>query len=191
MKLTSIALAAALGLSATASFAQAPPPPGAPAPGGERHWQRPDPAQIQQRRAEMAQRHAQHLRDALQLTPAQEPALQAFMASMQPPPGERERGPGERGKRDDRGPNAQPLSTPERLDRMQAKMAERAQRFQAHAVAVKRFYASLTPPQQKAFDAMPPMMMGGRHGGHGHGRGGPDGFRGGPGGPGGFRGGPA
>jgi phytoene/squalene synthetase len=72
------------------------------------------------------------------------------------------------------------LSTPERLDRMAARMAERAARFRAHADAVRRFYAQLSPTQQKAFDAMP--MMG--HGMHGHGMGG-HGMMHGPRGPGG------
>ncbi|THD77490.1 MAG: hypothetical protein E7812_16330 [Phenylobacterium sp.] len=164
MKLTSIALAAALSLAAGASFAQPAPGPGAP--DAARHWQRPDPAQMAQRHAEMAQRHAQHLRDALQLRPEQEPALQALLASMQPPAGAREA----HGKRGEGAEHA--MTTPERLDRMQARMAERADHFRQHAEATKRFYAALSPSQQKAFDAMP--MMG--HGEHGHG-----GMRGGPG----------
>jgi hypothetical protein len=162
MKLTSLTLAGVLALSAGASFAQSPPPPGAgAAPRAEgHHWQRPDPA-------EMAAHHAQHLRDALQLRPDQEPALQAFVASMQPPAGERGREEHEK-----RGPEAGPVTTPERLDRMQARMAEHEQRFRAHAEAVRRFYAQLTPAQQKAFDVM--------GGAKGHGFGGHHGFHGGP-----------
>ena len=68
----------------------------------------------------------------------------------------------------------QNLTTPQRLDRMAARMAERQQRFAQHAAAVKQFYAQLTPAQQKAFDAM---HHGGKHkrmmkrhmGGHGGG----------------------
>jgi Spy/CpxP family protein refolding chaperone len=150
MKSISIALAAALSLAAGASFAQAPQP-GGPGPQAEgRHGPRPDPAQ-------RAERHAQRLRDALQLRPDQEPALRALIAATQRPPGPRH------------DPEAQArLPTPERLDRAMARMAERAQ-------AVKRFYAQLTPAQQKAFDAMP--RMGGGHGG-------PPGMRGPHGGPG-------
>jgi Spy/CpxP family protein refolding chaperone len=46
--------------------------------------------------------------------------------------------------------------------------AQRQQRFARHADAVKRFYAALTPAQQKAFDAMHQGMMGGhgKRGGH-------------------------
>jgi periplasmic protein CpxP/Spy len=156
MRLTSISLAAALALAAGASFAQpASTPPAAGAHAGHM-MQRPDPAQ-------MAERHAQHLRDALQLRPDQEPALRALVASMGPPPGGMER----MGKDHDA---MQGLTTPQRLDRMQARMAEHQQRFQAHIEAMKRFYAQLTPAQQKAFDAMPMMGMRehGMHGGMGH-----------------------
>lgn len=125
-------------------------------------------------RAEMAQHRAQHLRDALQLRPDQEPALQALLAADQPTAGEHEHMRGRQG--------AAPLTTPERLDRKQAKMAEHAARFRQRAEAIKRFYAQLSPAQQRAFDAMRPMGMGrhGHHGMHGHGgmmgraHGGPD-----------------
>lgn len=180
MKLRSISLAAALALTAAgASFAQTGAAPGAPAPGGPHaghmRGMHMDPAQ-------MAERHAQHLRDALQLRPDQEPALRAFIAATAPKPGEWEK------MRKDHDA-AQHLTTPERLDRMQAKMAEHEARFRAHAEALKRFYAQLSPAQQKAFDAMPMhgpgMGMGhGMHGMHG-GPGGHDGMRHGPhGGPG-------
>jgi hypothetical protein len=130
----------------------------------------------------MAERHAQHLRDALQLRPDQEPALRALIAALQPPPGEREH----MGRDRDEGAR---LSTPERLDRKAARMAEHEARFRQHAEAIKRFYAQLSPTQQKAFDAMP-MEMG--HGMHGHGMGGHGRMHGphGPGGPGGHEHGP-
>jgi Spy/CpxP family protein refolding chaperone len=155
MKLTSLALAGALLLAgAGASYAQPAP---APAPGGPeagRHWQRPDPAQA-------AERRAQRLRDALQLRSDQEPALRALISATQRPAGMREqrRGEGE----------TRTLTTPQRLDRMQARMAERQTRMAQHADAVKRFYAQLSPSQQRAFDT----LHEGR-GGHGmrHGHGG-------------------
>jgi len=153
MKLTSIAFAAALSLTAGASLAQPAPPPGA----GPQHpymmGQRQDPAQ-------MAERHAQHLRAILQLRPDQEPALKALIASMQPPAGAMGQ---MRGQRE----AMAKLTTPERLDRMQAMMAEHQTRFAEHVEAIKRFYAQLTPAQQKAFDAMPMMMGPGMMGGHG------------------------
>jgi len=179
MKLTSISLAAALALTtAGASFAQpASAPPGAPGARAEgRHWQRPDPAQ-------MAERHAQRLRDTLQLRPDQEPALRAFIAATAPRPGDHDRM--RKGRE-----AGQTLTTPARLDRMEARMAEHQARFHAHAEALRRFYAQLSPSQQKAFDAMPRhegMGRGGMGHGQGHGGGawgGHGGMRhGGPGGP--------
>ena len=66
------------------------------------------------------------------------------------------------------------MTTPERLDRMGERMKARQARFEQHAAATKRFYAQLSPSQQKAFDAMGPRggMKGGHRGGH---RGGPGG----------------
>jgi hypothetical protein len=174
MKTTLLKTAALAGVLAAAiggaSLAQPAPPQGGPdgrQDGGHRMMMREhmDPAQMKQRRAE-------RLRDVLQLTPRQEPALQEFLASMQPPGGMRERMQGRRQE-------MAGLSTPERLDRMRAAMGERQAKFEQHAAAVKRFYAQLTPSQQKAFDAMRP--MGGHRGGMG-GMGGMRGHRMGPGG---------
>ena len=151
---TGLIAGAALSLAAaTATFAQAPAPGAPPAPRGfmMKHH---DPAAM-----------AQRLRATLQLTPAQEPALQAFISAMQPT--------GEmldhmKGARDD----FKNLTTPQRLDRMQAMMAEHQAQFARHADAVRRFYAALTPAQQKAFDAMHDGMgFGGMHGGKGRGMG--------------------
>ncbi len=129
-------LASALALAtAGAAIAQAPPP-GGPPPGGMRmmEMRRPDP-----------EARAQKLRDVLQLTPAQEPALKAFLEAQKPP-----------------GPpappeaRAKPLTTPERLDSQRARMVERLAAFDRRAAATKTFYAQLTPAQKKAFDAMGP-----------------------------------
>lgn len=159
MKLISMAAAGAIALlAAGASYAQQPPAGPAPVHGAMR-GERPDPAQ-------MAERRAQHLRDALQLRPDQEPALRALIEATTPQARDMARGHGMRDA--DRS-----LATPERLDRMRAKLAERQARFDQHATAIKRFYAQLTPQQQRAFNALGP-MMGGRHGkpgGHGHARG--------------------
>ncbi|HEX3700072.1 MAG TPA: Spy/CpxP family protein refolding chaperone [Phenylobacterium sp.] len=187
MKLTSLALAAALSLSAGAGLAQPAPGPRVPDPAA--HWQRPDPAQMAQRHAQMAQRHAQHLRDVLQLRPDQEPALQAFLAAMRPPADERQQMGREAAGREEGGREAgHPLTTPERLDRMQAKMAQHAERFRQRAETVRRFYAALSPAQQRAFDAMPMMFGPGMrghgmrgHGMQGHGMQGHGGMHGGPG----------
>jgi len=145
------------------SLAQAPSAGPAPAAHAGGHpWR--DPA------ARIAAR-AQHLRDALQLRPDQEGALTTFIQSMKPPAGawghkdgeHRDGGPAERGA----------LTTPERLDRMAAFMDKRRAAFTARAEAVKRFYAQLSPAQQKAFDTL-------HHGRFGHGGGEDGGFRHGP-----------
>src|SRR5689334_15469655 len=131
--LSRAALAAALALPLAltgASLAQ----PAPPAPdGGEHRMRRGDPA-------EMAARHAQHLRDVLQLRADQEGALQALIAAMKLPEGARER-------HEER---EEGLTTPQRLDRMLAHFDEMRAHMVRHAEAVKRFYAQLTPAQQKA-----------------------------------------
>jgi protein CpxP len=143
-----------------------PPPPGHEMMGGAHDMGRGGMAHDP---AAMAQRHADHLRAALQLTPAQEPALKAFLAEMRPPEGMGGKmGMGEhmKGMHDEMAG----LTTPQRLDRMRDRMDEHRAMFERHATAVKRFYAQLTPAQQKAFDAMPMMghMDHAGHGGHGH-----------------------
>lgn len=149
-----------LGATSTAAFAQPAPPPPVPMAGmrdadGHRH-QRPDPA-------ERAQRHAEHLRAALQLTPAQEPALNAYVASMKGPHGEH-------GWRKGGRQEMAALTTPERLDRAKVRMDEHKARFERRAAATKRFYAQLSPSQQKAFDALQSSHMDHRgHGQMGHG----------------------
>jgi len=159
MKLTllrGVALASALavtGVAATSAAQPASPPPAdRPGPG----WDHPrmDPA-------EMAQKRAQHLRDVLQLRPNQEPALTELMAALKPPEGLRER------MREER-QAMQNLTTPERLDRQRDRLVKRQAEFDRRAMAIKRFYAQLTPAQQKAFDALRP--MGGKMGGHRGGR---------------------
>lgn len=141
-----------LGAAGAANAQPAPPPPpGAWAgqhDGGRRHM---DPA-------EHAQRKAEHLRAALQLTPAQEPALRAFVDATSFKPGDREARRGEHER-------LAAMTTPERLDRMRARMDEHRARFEQHVAATKRFYAQLTPAQQKAFDALRPEHMRG-HGMH-------------------------
>src|SRR5581483_4443862 len=109
MRLISIAAAAALSLAAGASFAQTPPGPRAP--DAAMRMDRPDPAR-------MAERHAQRLRDVLQLTPAQQP----LVAATQPPAGAMDHMRDEHEAMKD-------MPLPQRLDRMQAKMAEHEARF--------------------------------------------------------------
>ncbi|HEX5378809.1 MAG TPA: Spy/CpxP family protein refolding chaperone [Phenylobacterium sp.] len=153
-----------LGAAGVAQAQPASPPPGAMSGvrdagphgkmGGGMGHERHDPAAM-----------ATHLRAALQLTPAQEPALNAFVAAMKPPEGMRDQ------RRMERGEMAT-MTTPQRLDRMKARMDDHRARFEQHAAAVKRFYAQLTPAQQKAFDTLHAGHRGG-HGMGGRGMGGP------------------
>ena len=103
--------------------------------------------------AKTAEHHAQRLRDTLQLRADQEPALQAYLNASRPAERPHDRPAPESFKA---------MTTPERLDRMAARMNEMQTRFQQHAAAVKTFYAALSPAQKKAFDAMPQGM--GMHG---------------------------
>lgn len=89
------------------------------------------------------------LRQSLRLRPDQEGALQAFVAAMQPRPGEadrlREAAQGEAG-----------LPTPQRLDAMIERMDEMRTQVLARVRATKAFYFQLTAEQQRAFDTLPP-----------------------------------
>jgi hypothetical protein len=104
------------------------------------------------------------LKEKLKLNAGQEGAWSTFTAASQPPAGARP-------PRMDRAEFAK-LTTPERLERMQARQAERSAMFAKRADATKTFYATLTPEQQKTFDAET-AHFGGPRGHHGHG--GPDG----------------
>lgn len=146
-------LAGALTLSAGAIAFAAPPA----APDGHPRMERGGPDGPRHRRHDPARR-AEHLRAVLQLTSQQEPALQTFVASMTP---------GDRGdrRRARPAPGAAPLTTPERLDRQAARMAQRQQAFAQRAAATKAFYAQLTAPQRRAFDALHGGRDGPRRGG--------------------------
>ena len=97
---------------------------------------------------------------------SQEAAFHAYLAAIAPE---------QREGRPDRGSGAgkppalpAPMTAPERLDRMAARMADRQARFQKTAAATKTFNVALTPEQRRAFDALPMMMnrggpMGGPH----------------------------
>lgn len=103
----------------------------------------------------LAERQTQ-LKTALKLTPAQEKDWQAFSAAMQPAQA--------KSPRLDRDAWAQ-LTTPQRMEKMQALRAERERSMDQRLAAVKQFYATLTPEQQKVFDQQHHRM--GRHGNHG------------------------
>lgn len=146
--LVATGLVAALGL--TAAFAQQP------APTEGRH----DPARMEQKRAKMEERRAQRVADLkakLQITAAQEPAWNAWLAAMQ----------SHRGARLDRAQFAA-MTTPERIDYMQARQAERAALAHQRGEITKSFYAVLSAQQQQVFDAET-LRKKGRHG-HRHGK---------------------
>jgi protein CpxP len=119
--------------------------------------QRMDPAKMQQM---MAQRQAD-LKARLKITAAQEGAWNAYVASMQPPAG---MGPGRDPEtRKKMHEEMAALTTPQRIDRMNAMKAARDAAMAQRHDATKTFYAALTPEQQKVFDTK--AMMGPRHGG--------------------------
>ncbi len=118
-----------------------------------------DPAAMQQR----FDRHMADLKQSLQLTPAQEPAWNQFTSAMRPP--------ATASARPDRAAMTA-MTTPQRLEQMQAMRQQHQAEMDKRAAAVRSFYAALTPEQQKRFDAQTARAMGGhegRHGGaHGH-----------------------
>jgi hypothetical protein len=125
------ALIAVLALSFAAggqSLAQQPPPPG--------YQGVPTPAAQSDR-----------LRQALNLRPDQETALQAFVAAMTPRPDEIARQRAESAA-------IAALPTPQRLDRLLAQMDQMRAATVAKMEATKRFYAQLSPTQQAAFDRL-------------------------------------
>ncbi|QCB47607.1 Spy/CpxP family protein refolding chaperone [Hydrogenophaga sp. PAMC20947] len=103
----------------------------------------------------MAERQAQ-LKAALKLTPDQEAAWSAFVARTAPEPRVAGQDRAQRG-------DWSKLTTPERLDKMQARHAERGEKMAQRIDATKSFYAALTPEQQKTFDTQGMRAMGGKH----------------------------
>ena len=103
-----------------------------------------------------AQRHTE-LKTALKLTPAQETAWTAFMSSMPQPSSER--------ARLDRDEWAR-LTTPQRIEKMEALHNERQAASAKRLEGIKQFYALLTPEQQAIFDREFQTMGGMGHRGH-------------------------
>ncbi len=100
-----------------------------------------------QHMAQMLKRHSEHqaqLKSALKLTASQEAAWNAYVASTAPNPPANAPG---MAKED-----LSKLTTPQRMDKMQAHHAERSAAMSKRIEAVKTLYAALTPEQQKVFD---------------------------------------
>ena len=163
-----IALTAAglLGASFGASAQSAAPADGRPALSAEQRlakkaeWE----AKKSERHAKMAQKRAEHqakLRDALKLDAQQQPAWDAFVASMKPPAR------GERAGRPDRAAFAS-LSAPQRMEKQIALQKQRTAHMEARLTALNSFYAVLTPEQRKVFDEQSKHRKGGRHHGQHH-----------------------
>ena len=151
------------GLLASAAFsaaAQTPSPATGVASSPPAAAQRMDHSRDGHRMERGQERRARHLADLktkLKLDGTQQAAWSAFADASQPPASPTQ-------SRDPTAARAEfeKLTTPQRLDRMQARQAEHAAQFAKRAEATRAFYAVLTPEQQKTFDAETP-----RHGQHG------------------------
>jgi hypothetical protein len=123
---------------------------------------------MEKMREHKAERHNQHLtelKSKLALQAAQEPAWNSFTQSMQHPA---------RMARPERA-SIEKMTTPERLDQMQAMKAQRDAHMQQRTEATKAFYATLDTEQKQVFDKETARLMKGsgmhamKHlGGHGH-----------------------
>jgi len=151
--LNTLVLAGLLATVGTgAALAQAPVPAMMPASGamGGQHMDkmnRQDPAKMQA----WVAKHQADLKAKLKITAQQEAAWTTYTAAMQPPAHMDQRPmAGQRAEMDK-------LTTPERIDKMQAlqteRMAERSAKMKKHGDATKAFYAVLSPEQKKTFDA--------------------------------------
>lgn len=98
-------------------------------------------------------RRGDYLSDVLQLRPDQEPALKAFLEATRRDEDHRDHM--VKFERDTE------RTTLQRLDEMQARMAEQQAETGRKIAAIKTFYAQLDAKQQKAFDAMPMLMFSG------------------------------
>lgn len=122
---------------------------------------------MEKMREHKSERHTQHLaelKSKLNLQAAQEPAWNTFTQSLQHPA---------RMARPERA-SLEKMTTPERLDMMQAMKAQRDAHMQQRADATKAFYATLSADQKQVFDQETARMMKGsgmhamkHHGGHG------------------------
>jgi hypothetical protein len=117
-----------------------------------------DPAKMQA----MMDNHHNALKTLLKLSPAQEGAWTTFTAAMKPPAKAM-------AGRPDPAEMAK-LTTPERIEKMKAMhaqhMGEMTADMDKRGEAAKTFYASLTPEQQKVFDAHAMPGQGKAHAGH-------------------------
>lgn len=151
-------LAILLAAASTWSVAQTTPAPAA-GPAATAQASQPGAGPRTQRWAERRAQRLEQLKAQLKLSAAQEGAWTTYTAAMQPP--------AQRPARMNRAELAQ-LSTPQRIERMQALQAEHQQFMSQRLDAVKAFYAQLTPEQKKIYDQQSlrhgPAGRGGMHG---------------------------
>lgn len=145
--LTGYLAGAAFALSAIGAGAAYAQPPAPEDPAGEHH-------RIER---QMVIRHggqdqAERLRTLLQLKPAQEGALAAYLAAVRP-----EHDHERIVEMSDRG---DAKTTPQRLTEMEARVAEQAAQGRARIAATRKFYDQLEPSQKKVFDELPMLMIG-------------------------------
>lgn len=114
--------------------------------------------------AERMKMQQQRVHDALKLTPQQESAWTKYQES-HPFAGK-----ADRPNRPDPAEMAK-LTAPERADKMLEMQKQRQDDMSKHVVAMKDFYAQLTPEQKKTFDEQTQMGKRGKNGGRGPGSG--------------------
>ncbi|WP_343650301.1 Spy/CpxP family protein refolding chaperone [Herbaspirillum sp.] len=129
---------AAVSISAVTLSAFAQMPPGGP------QGHAPSPEQIA-KFEQMRAKHQAQLHDKLKITAAQEAGWKLFLDKTKP-------GPFDRAARPNKEEWAK-LSTPERLDKQLDMMRKRESFAEQRIAATKEFYATLSPEQQKTFDA--------------------------------------
>jgi hypothetical protein len=128
-------------------------------------------SRMEKMHAHVSARHAQHLADLkakLKLQTAQEPAWKSFTESMQHP---------ERMAKPERA-SLEKMTTPERIERMQAMKAAQDAQMQKRMEGTKTFYASLSAEQKQVFDQETARAMSGMKGMHGMKHGGQQGHHG-------------
>ena len=149
----SLLIAAALGAAGFGALAQMGPKGDHPEMMHMGSMHHGDPAKM----AERVNSHLSALKNKLHITASQEGAWSTFTSAMQPPAKMTALRP-DRAEQDK-------LTTPERIEHMNAMKAQRDAEMTKRNEATKTFYAALSPEQQKVFDAN---TMG-----HGRGHGGP------------------
>ena len=141
-----VALMAAAAAAATAQTSM----PASGEPSAQASEQRANPREADRHAERHAERHAKRMADLkqrLQIISAQEGAWNQLVSAMQPPARQPEQGAGR---------NAlERLTTPKRLDRMQAMQTERQNRMAARNQAIKQFYSQLSAEQQKVLTSKP------------------------------------